>query len=80
MKDILKKLEGIMEAADLIALQAAIENKINEAAQTKIDLVVEEKTTELEKLAEEYVEQRVQEEKVKLEESKKADMEALKAH
>jgi hypothetical protein len=77
MKNILKKLEGVMSAEDLTELQNSISEKINESAQAKADLIVEEKINELETLSEEYVEKRVAEEKLALEEAKTTDMEAL---
>jgi hypothetical protein len=80
MNELLKKLEGVLQEADLNEIKKAIEDKIIEEASKMADLMVEEKVNELEKLSEEYVEQRIAEEKVKLEESKKADLELMESN
>jgi hypothetical protein len=77
MDELLKKLEGILEAEDLQKLRDSIQNKINEEVETKVALMVEEKTVELEKISEEYVEAEIAKRVEVLEETKKQDLEKL---
>ena len=57
MKEILDKLSGVLSESDLAAFQESINTVISE----KVALKVEEKTNELEKLADEYCEKQISE-------------------
>ena len=57
MKEILEKLGGVLSEADLAAFQESVNKMISE----KVAMKVEEKTAELEKLADEYCEKQITE-------------------
>lgn len=57
MKEILEKLSGVLSESDLAAFQESVNKMISE----KVAMKVEEKTAELEKLADEYCEKQITE-------------------
>lgn len=80
MKDIIEKLKGVLSESDLAAFQESINSLISE----KVALKVEEKVTELEKLADEYCEKQISEQVVartqQLSEKYESDLESLESN
>jgi hypothetical protein len=80
MKEIIEKLKGVLSEADLAAFQESVNKVISE----KVALKVEEKTAELEKMADEYCEKQITEQveaKTKaLSEKYEEDLESLESN
>lgn len=80
MKDIIEKLKGVLSESDLASFQESINSLISE----KVAFKVEEKVSELEKLADEYCEKQISEQVTartqQLSEKYESDLETLESN
>ena len=74
---ILEKLKDVLEAEDLQKLNEYIKTMVNEEVNKRVAILAEERTAKLDLMAEKYVNERVADEKAKIEEENQKSLEEM---